>query len=136
MTDWTGGPDKEWQREMEEDTGPVEPIPIQPKPWLTADYWEAAIVPEGTWSPPYRDTRTGHRVSLRPGWRPIETRKLPARLWIPELIMRAVARYVGNARWYRPEVWFQEERDREPEPDPDQPTRVERFTARKRRELP
>jgi hypothetical protein len=33
------------------------------------------------------------------------------RLWIPELMMRAVARYVRNARYYRPEVWFQEERD-------------------------
>jgi hypothetical protein len=136
MTDATGGPEREWYNELNDGVfgteDPDEPLPIQPKPWLASDYWEAAIVPEGTWSPPYRDTRTGHRVSIRPGWRPIETRKLPARLWIPELIMRAVARYVGSARWYRPEVWFQEERDREPEPD--QPTRVERF--RKRRELP
>jgi hypothetical protein len=110
MTDATGGPEREWYREMEEDTGPVEPLPMSSQPWFSPDYWEAAIIP-GTWSPPYRDTRTGHRVSIRPGWRPIETRKLPWRLWIPELMMRAVARYVGNIRWYRPEVWFQEERD-------------------------
>lgn len=76
------------------------------------------------WFPPPRALDGGHRVSLRPGMRPVQTRDLPgpvaglswaelwrARLilWAAEITMRAAAREMGRLpRWCHDQV----------EPDP------------------
>ena len=40
------------------------------------------------WQGPARDMATGHRVSLRPGWQPIATRRYPAWWWPFEIMSR------------------------------------------------
>jgi len=60
------------------------------------------------WFPPPRCANCGHRAGRR-GMRPVETRRLPWRLWLAELVMRAAARYVGRHPTDR--NWYQEEKD-------------------------
>jgi hypothetical protein len=53
----------------------------------------------GVWYPPPRSTRTGHRVSVREGWRPVETRRMPVWPWWPlEILSRVAARKVGKRK--------------------------------------
>jgi hypothetical protein len=60
------------------------------------------------WAPPPRCTDCGHRVPTQSNMRPVETRRLPVRLWLAELLMRGVARYIGR---HPSDVnWFQEKR--------------------------
>ena len=60
-----------------------------------------------TWVPPSRERRSGHRVSSRPGYRPVETRSLGdglrARFWavLAEVPMRKLARL--DVTWEVPE---------------------------------
>lgn len=49
------------------------------------------------WDPPRRSTVTGHRIARRPGWKPIETRRLGLRAWLAEHAMRALARSMSSA---------------------------------------
>lgn len=69
---------------------------------------------ELTWQPLRRSTVTGHRVSLRPGYRPVETRRLGFWAWLAEIPLRQMAKSMAtepdNKRW------FQEERDDEESP--------------------
>jgi hypothetical protein len=55
------------------------------------------------WTPMPRCTGCGHRTSLVPGWRPIETRRLGFFYWLAELPMRLLARsmkrHSDNRRW-------------------------------------
>ena len=44
------------------------------------------------WQPPARLMKGGHRISLRPGWRPIQTRRYPAWWWPFEIVNRWQAR--------------------------------------------
>jgi hypothetical protein len=48
------------------------------------------------WTPPPRDTVTGHRISLTPGYRPIETRRLPWQWKLAEYPMRWLARLMAK----------------------------------------
>jgi hypothetical protein len=41
---------------------------------------------------PAREMRKGHRISLEPGWRPIQTRRYPAWWWPFEIMARWQAR--------------------------------------------
>ena len=49
-------------------------------------------MPRSAWQPAARDMRTGHRVSLAPGWRPVQTRRYPPWWWPFELVSRLQAR--------------------------------------------
>ena len=61
-----------------------------------------------TWQPPKRSTRTGHRVSDRIGYRPIETRRLGFLAALAEYPMRWLARSMAtepdNRRWHQEEL--------------------------------
>lgn len=48
------------------------------------------------WTPPVRCSGCGHRVAPQPGIRPVETRKLPTRLWLFELVARWQARQMRH----------------------------------------
>lgn len=50
----------------------------------------------GVWQPPPRDKRTGHRISLTPGYHPIQTRKLPWQWKLAEFPMRWLARLAAD----------------------------------------
>jgi hypothetical protein len=52
----------------------------------------AGHLPRTAWQPPAREMARGHRISLEPGWRPIETRRYPAWWWPFELVNRLQAR--------------------------------------------
>lgn len=64
--------------------------------------------PRLAWQPPARDMRTGHRVSLRAGYRPIQSRRYPAWWWPFELVNRVQARL---ARYLDEDQRRGEERD-------------------------
>jgi len=61
------------------------------------------------WQGPARDMATGHRVSLRPGWQPIATRRYPAWWWPFEIVNRLQARLA----WH---LTPEQRRGLEPEP--------------------
>lgn len=54
------------------------------------------IQTKGFWTPPARSKDNYHRVSLAPGYRPIETRKLPWQWKLAEFPMRWLARLAAN----------------------------------------
>jgi hypothetical protein len=48
------------------------------------------------WIPPARSKKTGHRISIDPGWRPIATHSLNWRWWLAEYPMRWLARSMSK----------------------------------------